>query len=326
MERSIRWGILGSGKIAHKFAEDLQQSEQGHLYAIASRTLSKAQEFSRKFSAQKALGSYEELIQDPKVDVLYIATPHPFHFQWSMKGLQNGKAILCEKPMGMNATQVERLIKVARQQKLFLMEGLWTRFIPGTQKLLEWIEEKPLGDLLFIRADFGFKAHKDPDSRIFNKSLGGGSLLDIGIYPIYLSLLTLGTPSASHAMARFTETEVDGYCSMLFDYESHAKAILESTIEANTPTEAFLYFEHGHIHMHSRFHHTEKLSLISPQGRESTYHIPYRGHGYIHEIEEVHHCLLSGKTESDLLPLSTSQELSKIMDQVRSVIGLEYST
>jgi predicted dehydrogenase len=325
MERKIRWGIMGLGKIAHKFTSDLLLSENSVLYAVASRDIKKAKDFGKQYHSVKYFGSYEDLAKDPNIDIVYISTPHALHFHNTMMCLKSGKSVLCEKPMGMNAQQVKEMMDEAQSRKLFLMEGLWTRFIPATEKFIELLEHKVIGDILFIRADFGFQADFDPVSRVYNKELGAGSLLDIGIYPVYLSLLALGIPQNIKATARYTSTGVDAYCAMLFEFENAAKAKLESTIETDTPTEAYIYGTDGYIKMHSRFHHTEKISVFNSDGTlKNEYKIPYIGNGYLHEIEEVNACLQNGKTESPKLTHQTSIYLISILDRVRKEIGLEY--
>lgn len=324
MQSKINWGIIGLGKIAALFAGDLQLSENAVLYAVASRSIDKAREFSAKFNSISYFDSYEELAKSPEIDVIYIATPHAFHFENTLMCLKNNKAVLCEKPLGIDSYEVKTMLSEAKSKKLFLMEGIWTRFIPATVKLLELLEDDAIGDLLFIRADFGFKADLDLEGRIYNKKLGGGSLLDIGIYPIYLSLLTLGFPAHVKAMARMTQTGVDSYCAILFDYENSAKAILESTIEADTPTEAFIYGTKGHIKMHSRFHHSEKISLYQNGALKEVFDLPYQGNGYLHEIEEVNRCLKNKELESSRLPQSLSLNLITLIDQIKDEIGLSY--
>jgi predicted dehydrogenase len=205
------------------------------------------------------------------------------------------------------------------------MEGMWTRFIPATLKVLELLKDNAIGELQSIRADFGFIGDGIPEGRLYNKKLGGGSLLDIGIYPIYLSLLTLGLPADIKVMARMTKTEVDSFCVMLFDYENSAKAILESSIEADTPIEAHLYGSKGAIKMHSRWHHSEKISWYQKGELKDAIDLPYTGNGYFHEIEEVSNCLQHNKTESDKLPLQMSLDLITTLDRVREKIGLHYS-
>lgn len=323
MNKTIKWGIIGLGRIAHKFASDLLLTPQTHLHAVASRSEQKAQNFSAQYQTTKYYSSYEELANDPEIDVVYIATPHPFHFEYSMLCLTRGKAVLCEKPLGMDSQEVKTLINEAKQRKLFLMEGLWMRMIPATEKLLELLRQEEIGELLFITADFGFKAKRDPQGRLFNKELGGGSLLDIGIYPIYLSLLTLGLPDGIQATARFTESGVDSYCAMLFEYANGQKSLLNSTFEANTPTEAHFYGSRGSLKLHRDFHHSRKLSL-NKDGELQHFDLNYRGHGYVPEIEEVNQCLRQGSTQSSKVPHQVSIDLALTIDRVKEIIGLSY--
>lgn len=321
--RKTKWGILGPGKIANKFAQDILLSEGSIFYSVASRDFDRAKEFAEKYQAVKYYGSYEELADDRDVDVVYIASPHKFHFEHSMMCLQKGKAVLCEKPIGMNAKELAIMIETSRKNNLFLMEGMWTRFIPATEKLISLLDDNVIGDILFMHADFGFKATIDPEGRLFNKELGGGSLLDIGIYPVYLSLLCLGMPVDIKAMARMTSTGVDSYCSVLFDFDQSAKAILESTFETTTPTEAILYGTEGILKLHNRFHHTQKITL-SKNELNTCFDIPYLGNGYIHQIEEVNHCLQNNQIESPKHPLKMSLELLSLLDRIRMEVGLSY--
>lgn len=322
--QKVNWGILGLGKIADKVSGDILLAKQSNIYAVASRSEEKAKVFAGKFNAQKYFSSYEALVQCSDVDVVYVATPHVFHFEHAMLALKHGKHVLCEKPLGMNVQQVDALIAEARKQQVFLMEGLWTRFVPATEKMLEWVDAGLIGEIISLKADFGFKAQFDPDGRLFNKNLGGGSLLDIGIYPAYLSLLLLGLPKEIKAMARMTETAVDSYFAALCEYESGAIATLESTTEADTPIEGCIYGQKGFIKMHSRFHHTQKLTLNIYDKQEEIIELPYLGEGYVHEIDEVNKCVLSNRKESDLLTLQTSRNLIHLLDQIRAEIDLVY--
>ena len=324
MDNKIKWGILGLGNIAHLFAEDLRLSERAVLQSVASRDSDRARDFASRFNSRKYYGSYEELADDPDIDVIYVATPHTFHHEQTMMCLSKGKAVLCEKPMGIRSDEVKSMVAEARHRKLFLMEGMWTRFIPATEKVLELIQKDAIGELLFIRADFGFRTDAGPESRLYNKALGGGALLDIGIYPVYLSLLTMGLPAEIKAMARMTETGVDSYCSMLFGYKNGAKAVLESTFEAETPIEAVLYGTQGSLKLHSRFHHTEKITLTRG-GEIESFDIAYKGNGYFHEIEEVNKCLLQNRLESPGYPLQASLNLMAVLDRVKKEISLTYN-
>jgi predicted dehydrogenase len=324
MNTRINWGIIGLGKIAHSFASDLQLSKNSTLYGVASRNIEKAERFSKKYNSVTYYNSYEELTKAPEIDVIYVANPHTSHFENTMMCLKNGKAVLCEKPLGINSVEVKTMLNEARSKKLFLMEGLWTRFIPATEKVIKLLKEDTIGDVIFIRADFGFKGDQNPEGRLYNKKLGGGSLLDIGIYPIYLSLLTLGFPKDVKAMARMTQTEVDSYCAILFDYENSSKAILESTFEADTPTEAYIYGSKGALKMHSNFHHSEKISLYQNGKLMEAFNMEYQGNGYLYEIEEVNGCLMRKVTESSKLPQSLSLNLITLIDRVKDEIGLSY--
>jgi predicted dehydrogenase len=324
MKKEINWGIIGLGNIAHKFANDLLLSKESKLYGVASRNIDKANEFGKKFKTVKYYGSYEELTKDPHIDIVYIATPHSLHYDNTMMCLKEGKAVLCEKPMGLNTQQVAKMITEAKTRKLFLMEAMWTRFIPSTQKLLDIINNGVIGKINFIRADFGFKAYFDPSGRVYNKKLGGGSLMDIGIYPIYLSLLLLGIPSKVKAFAKMSKTEVDTYCAMITDYKNGEKAILESTFETKTPTKAYIYGEKGTLIMHSPFHHTKKISLTDNGKLIKQFKINYKGNGYYHEIEEAVKCIKTNKTYSDKHSLSDSLNLITVIDLIKKEIGLNY--
>jgi len=322
--KKIKWGILGTGKIAHKFAEDLLLSKNSVLFGVASRYKSKAKTFGKKFGAEKYYGSYQELAQDAEIDIVYIATPHPFHYKNTLMCLEHNKHVLCEKPMGMNKNEVSDMIKTARSKKLFLMEAMWTRFIPATDKMLQLISSGVIGKPFFVGADFGFKAEVDWNGRIYNKKLGGGALLDIGIYPIFLALLVLGMPAEIKAVARIAKSGVDTFCAMLFNFSEGEKAVLEATVEADTPIEGYIYGEKGFLKLNSRFHHTRKITLNLYGKKPVVYKINYRGNGYFHEILEVEKCLTAGKTESDKFQLNNSLNLIEVIDRVRKEIGLFY--
>lgn len=319
----INWGIIGLGKIAKVFASDLMLAKEAKLYAVASRETEKAAAFREEFPCEASYGSYEELVQDPTIDIVYIATPHTYHFANTLMCLKHGKAVLCEKPLAISLEEEEILYQEAKTRKLFLMEAMWIRFMPATEKLIELVNEGAIGQIYSLHADFGFRAIMHPEHRLFNKQLGGGALLDIGIYPIYLSLLLLGRPDRIQAMARMSNTAVDSLCAMLFGYEHNAIASLESTIEADTPTEAHIYGNEGKIILHSRFHQSQRLSLYQHGALSEVFELPFRGNGYIHEIEEVNRCWLNGQTESPKHTLSTSLKLIEVIDSVKEEIGLQ---
>jgi len=325
MSNKINWGILGLGKIAHLFAQDLAVVDKAIIKAVGSRSLEKAKTFASKHQVESAYGSYEELATDPDIDIIYIATPHALHYENTLLCLNNGKSVLCEKPMALNAAQAAEMAAVARSKNLFLMEGIWTRFIPATVKMLELIEQQVIGDILYVKADFGFKVTAPPESRLLDKNLGGGSLMDIGIYPLYLSMLILGNPENLKAEAILAPNGIDLFCSILGSFANNKKAILESSFLSNTPTEAVIYGDKGFIKMHRKFHQTERLEIHTYESSTtSIIELPIKGNGYVHEIEHVQKMLLQNKTESDLLPLQTSLDLMENIDKIKAQIGLNY--
>ena len=325
MIKKYNWAILGLGKIANKFAQDLLLTEQGNLYAVASRSQEKADAFAKEYKADKAFGSYEAMMADKNIDVVYIATPHVFHCEKTLMCLDAGFHVLCEKAFGMNEQEVQSMVDKAKEKNLFLMEALWTRFIPSTEKVLQMIADDVVGDVRLVKADFGFIAKFDANGRLFNRKLGGGSLLDIGIYPVFLSLLTLGKPKTIQAFAQMTSTDVDLNCAMFFEYENGQRAILDSTLDAATSIEGWIHGTKSMIKMNNRFHHSERLEVMdSKLNIIETIDLPFVGNGYYHEALEVMECLDNGQTESQKMPLSFSLDLIQTLDKIRAIIGLEY--
>lgn len=320
----VRFGIIGLGKIAHKFAQDLIYVNGCKLQAVGSRNINKAKEFGAAYNSVQCYGSYLEVALDSDIDVIYIATPHVFHFENTMMCLKAGKAVICEKPFAMNLKQVQTMILTAKTKKIFLMEALWTRFIPATNKVLELVESNTIGDIHKLTANFGYKATTDPSSRLIAKELGGGSLLDIGIYPIFLSQLFLGKPETIKSKAQMMANGIDETCSIDMFFKNGPTAQLTSTFLEQTSNEAVLYGSKGSITMHAPFHHTEILTI--ELNGEQPYQIqnPIINNGYTHEIEEVRNCLINGQLESDQMNHQNSFDLIQTMDVVRNQINLEY--
>lgn len=325
MHPTHRWGFIGLGKIANHLAEALRHTTRGQLYAVASRSAAKATAFAERHGATRAYGSYEALLADPAVDVVYIATPHVFHCEWTLKALAAGKPVLCEKAFGMDETEVQTMVKAARTSGQFLMEALWTRFIPSTRHLLARVQAGDIGRVHHIRADFGFRAEYDPEARLFNPALGGGALLDIGIYPVFLSQLLLGEPQTVAAHATFAPTGVDSSVTMHFEYADDQTAILDCSFLAHTPIEAWIHGAEGTLRLPYRFHHAPAVDHYLGKGAwGTTTPLPYPGNGYQYELEEVMDCLDAGRTESPLWSLDDSLALIRTLDRVRDAIGLRY--
>ena len=320
----VNWGILGAGKIASKFATDLVNVPGASFYAIASRDGERAKEFAREHRAVKFYGDYQSLIDDENVDVIYIASPHSFHKEHTLLALNHGKHVLCEKPFAMNEDEVVDMVNVARQKQLFLMEAMWTAFLPHFLKVKEMIETNELGKIISLEADFGFQAAYNPDHRLWKKSLGGGSLLDIGIYPVFAALSLIGYPNEIKAFARKNVEGVDEETKVLFSYASDETAVLRSSLVATTPTELILYCENGIIKINGRFHEPSTVTIQYPDRQVILEEFGYESIGYFYEAQHVTNCIMHNKTESEVMTLSKSLQLIKLLDKIREEINLIY--
>ncbi|WP_343330303.1 Gfo/Idh/MocA family oxidoreductase [Polaribacter staleyi] len=318
----IKWGIIGLGNIAQKFATDLATVENAELVAVASRSQENADEFARKYNSKKAYNSYLDLAKDAEVDAVYIATPHSFHKEHAILCLQHKKAVLCEKPFAMNLQEVEEMIAVAKEKNVLLMEALWTYFLPHYTYVLECLKNEKFGKLLKLEADFGFFRAFDNDSRLFKKEVGGGSLLDIGIYPIFAALSTLGKPDVIEAGATFFDNGADSSCNMTFNY-TDTKAVLKSTLVEDTATEAIFTCERGVIKINTMFHMPTTVTVIE-NGKEEIIDFNYKTIGYNFETIHFNNLLRTNQKESDLMTFDFSINLIKTLDKVRTIIGLEY--
>jgi predicted dehydrogenase len=320
----INWGIIGAGKIAKKFATDLNSISNTKLYGIASRNLEKAKDFGLKFNSTVAYGSYEDLASDPNIDAIYIATPHSFHKEHTLLCLNQKKPVLCEKPFAMNLDEVNEMIKLSKQNNTLLMEALWTAFLPHFQYIQSIITKKHFGKVLKLEADFGFHPEYDETSRLFDKSVGGGSLLDIGIYPIFVALSILGLPKSIKAKADFFPTGADSKCNILFNYDN-IEVVLKSTFLEETKTEAVFICEQGTIKINGRFHEPSTVTLIDKYGNTELKKFDYNTIGYSYEIEHFNQLIRDRKIESDVMTFEKSRQLLSIIDKIRNLIGLTYS-
>jgi predicted dehydrogenase len=323
MKEKISWGIIGLGNIAHSFAKDLQLVPDGELVAVASRSEDKAREFGSQYGARHAFGSYEELMGCADVDVIYIATPHTSHAEWSVKAMDMGKHVLCEKPMGVSLDQVERMVAASTRNRVFLMEALWSRFNPSILKIKEMVDSGAIGEIGYMHADFAFPAlDRSEDGRLLNPNLAGGSLLDIGIYPIFLSYLFLGFPENIKSSSRFYRTGVEIQTSMIFEYPL-AQAILHSGLTTRSEMKAEIAGTKGNIFIHSRWHETQGFTMVK-NGEIQNFDFPTLGKGYSHEIREVHTCLANKQIESSLWSHKNSIDLIRIMDEIRKQNGIVF--
>jgi predicted dehydrogenase len=296
MSKTYNWAILGCGKIARKFASDLKTLPNARLYAAASRSIDNAKAFASELGFEKAYGSYEEMVNDPEVDAVYIASPHSHHFEHALLCLNHHKAVLCEKAFAINSKEVTQMIEASQRNNTFLMEAFWTIFQPSYQKVMEIIRSGELGAVKMVRSDFAFNADYNPEKRLYNVELGGGSLLDIGIYPIFMSLKALGKPSEIKTMASICPSGAEESIMMSFKYPGGEIASLVSSFASHSSTQTEFSFENGFIRLNRRFFTPTTITYWKIQEEEITLTFEKgKGSGYEYEAAHVMKCLDEGK-------------------------------
>lgn len=326
MKSIVRWGILGTGRIAKAYAEGLKKTKNGKLTAIASRNKESAELFARAWKVENAFYSYEELAQSPLVDAVYVATPHTEHSKNSILCMNEGKAVLCEKPIAINAKEVTKMIGAAKKNNVLFMEGMWSRFPPLMDEVRRIITEKEIGEVRTIHADFGFRPEvKEPSNRLYNPNLGGGSLLDVGIYPISLSFMINGSPSSFMSDWTRGETGVDEQASIIFKYSNGSMAVLHSSIQSETGQEAFISGTEGSIRIHKQCWKPQTITITDwRSGKTKKIESPFIGNGFNYEAEHFGDLLLKGEKESPIMPLEESLKIITTMDKIRLKWGLSY--
>ena len=323
MKANIAWGIVGLGGIAHKFAKDLALVKRARLQAVASSSQERANAFAREYKAANAYGSYAEVYADPTVNIIYVASIHVDHHQHTLAALSAGKAVLCEKPLAINAQQVKEMIAAAQANKVFLMEAFWSRFNPAIRQVKKQITQGRIGDLRHIQASFAMPRWEDDlNGRLLNLDKGGGSLLDIGVYPVFLAYYLLGKPKEILAIANFNEAGTEIQSSIVFSYPN-AQAQLYSSLTHPFTMEAKIYGEKGELTIAPTWHESETLKWKVAEVSTQEY-FPKKGKGYVHEIEEVHRCLNNDQIESDIWSWKDSLNLIELMDEIRKQIGVVY--
>jgi predicted dehydrogenase len=312
----VRWGILGTGGIAGAFAADLQLTDSGVAAAVGSRSQVAADRFADEFGIASRHASYESLVADPDVDVVYVATPHPMHHDNAILALRAGKHVLVEKPFTMNAAEAREIVAVARERGLFAMEAMWTRFLPHTAVIRDWLAQGVLGDVVTVTADHGQWFAEDARSRLFAPELGGGALLDLGVYPVSFASMVLGTPSRIVSLSDPAFTGVDGQTSMLFGYDGGAQAVLTCTLRAKSPTRAAIVGTDARIEVEGNFYAPATVTLIPRKGSPALVESGHEGRGLRHQADEVARRLAAGDAESPLMPLDETISIMETMDTV----------
>ncbi|MFB9358594.1 Gfo/Idh/MocA family protein [Actinoplanes nipponensis] len=323
-EKNVRWGILGTGGIAGTFAADLPLVPGAELAAVGSRTGATAAAFAERHGFARAHGSWAELAADPEVDVIYVATPHAFHYDAAMTCLEGGKAVLCEKPMTLDHPSSARLAQEARDRGLFLMEAMWMRCNPAVRRIAELVAEGTIGEVTAVHADFGLQGPFEATHRLRDPALGGGALLDLGVYPLNLAHLILGAPATAHSWARLTPEGVDDNTGMLLGYASGAVAALTCSLVGETRNGASITGTLGRIDLPPGFFVPRSFRLHRMGAEPEEISFPFEGSGYQYEAAEVQRCLAEGLLESPLMPHATTLELMKLMDDIRAQLGVVY--
>jgi predicted dehydrogenase len=319
--RKVRWGVIGAGRIAHQFAADFTHVSNAELVAVAARDRSRAREFAKRWSIPAAHAGYQSLYEADDVDAIYIATPHTLHFEQATAALRAGKAVFCEKPITVSADQCRQLIAEAARQQRYLAEAMWTLFLPAIRQAQAWVAEGRIGTLTQISADFGYPMPYSPDGRAYDPALGGGVLLDMGIYPITIALQFFSDdPQSMHATAHFAENGVDDHVSMLWDFGT-ASAALTTSFRSKLPNVACIIGTEGYVRIPD-FWRARECELFRLDERIDHYYDGRKGGGFEFEIQSVSEDIAAGRLSSALVPLQTSLRTQTIMDRIRSEFGV----
>jgi len=322
---SFRWGILGTGGIASAFIEDLQRASGHSVVAVGSRTLSKATAFASRISGATAYGSYQELVNDSSVDAIYVATPHPMHQEHTLLAVNAGKPTLCEKPFAISAMQAQSMVDAAARNNVALLEAMWTRYLPHIAQLREILASGVLGEIQTVEADHGQRLADQNIARLLDPALGGGALLDLGIYPISFAHFILGAPSAITARAVKTDRGVDAQTSAIFDYANGAQAVINTTMIAQTPCRAVVSGLLGRLEIDRTFYNPAAMRVVLFDGTTTQYPNTYVGQGLREQAIEMARVVRAGLLQSPLMPWSETIAVMKSMDEIRKQIGLRYS-
>lgn len=324
MTNQFRWGILGAGAIAQKFCVGVQALPDHQLVAIGSRSQEKAARFGAQFDMPHCHGSYEALVADAAVDAIYVATPHALHKEHTLLALRAGKPVLCEKPFTINAAEARELIAAARSARLFLMEAMWPRFVPAVMETKRLIDEGVIGEVRMINGAFGFRTEFNPQSRLFDPALGGGGLLDVGVYPVSFASMLLGQPNRVATLAELGQTGVDEQSAFILGYPGGQLATLYTAVRTTTPYDGTIMGADGMIRLQPTFWSPQRLTLTKRGQEPTVIELPATANVYSYEAAEVANCVRAGKLESAGMPLDESRQIMETLDAIRAQWGLKY--
>jgi predicted dehydrogenase len=320
---SVRWGIAGTGRIAHLLAPDFAHVPHAELVAVGSRAQARAEAFAAQHGVARAHGSYAALVADPEVDAIYIATPHPQHHAIALAALDAGRAVLVEKAFTATLAGAQEVVSRARERDVFAMEAMWTRFQPAVVRLRGLVAEGAIGDLVSVQADLGIDRAFDPSDRLFAAALGGGALLDLGVYVVSFAQMLLGAPGTVAVVGGREPNGVEASASLLLGFEDGRSATLTTTLHAPLPGAARVFGTRGHLELPPRFHHPTRLVLHRAGHQPETFAPPRIGAGYAHELIEVTEALLAGRTESAVMPLNDTLAVMAVLDEAAAQLGVE---
>jgi predicted dehydrogenase len=320
-----RWGVAGTGRIAALVADDFPYVPDAELAAVGSRSRQRAEAFAQAYSVARAHGSYAELIADPQVDVVYVATPHPQHYALAIAALRAGKPVLVEKAFTATLAGAEEVVSEARRHGIFAMEAMWTRFQPAVVRARELLAEGAIGEIVSVQAELGILRDFNPSDRLFAPELGGGALLDLGVYTVSFAQMLCGAPQTVFAVGTHEPNGVEGSATLLLGFEDGRSATLTTTLHADLPGAARIFGSRGWIELPPRFHHPTQLVLHRDGHEPETLTLPPLGGGYAHEVIEVTECVRAGRTESAVMPLDDTLAVMAALEQAGAQLGVTWA-
>ena len=325
MSEEIRWGVVGPGRIAEQVTKDFAHVDGARAVAVASRSAERAQDFARRHGIERAHGSYADIVADPDVDVLYLATPHPQHHAVAVAALRAGKALLVEKAFTATVAGATEVVDLARAAGVFAMEAMWTRFQPAVVRLRELVADGAIGEVRSVQADLGVQREFDPTDRLFAKELGGGALLDLGVYVVSFAQMLLGEPDTVTAAGSTFGTGVDAEASLLLGWADGRTATLMTSLRNGLPGQARVFGTAGWIDVLPRFHHPQTIVLHRAGADPEEITLPQTGGGYSHELAEVTQCLQAGRTESAVMPLADTLAVQRVLEEAAGQLGVTFA-
>jgi len=324
-ERPVRWGIVGPGRIAEDLVGDFVHVADADVLAVASRSPDRARAFAAKHGIGRAYGSYRDLVADPDVDVLYIATPHPQHLAIGLEAARAGKSVLIEKAFTATLAGAQSLVEEVRAHQVFAMEAMWTRFQPAVVKARELLADGAIGEVRSVQADLGVVRDFDPSDRVFAYELGGGAILDLGVYLVSFAQMVLGAPTSVSVVGALEPSGVDAEVSLLLGFSEGRTATLMCSLHSPMPGHARIFGNSGWIDVEPRFHHPRSIVLHRQGAEPERFEHPALGGGYAHELIEVTSSILAGRSESTIMPLDDTLAVQRALDDALGQLGIRFA-